>query len=113
MSERKIYLHTDTLNTKFPPAFVASKDKKNIQIKWCRALYNGKLVGDIRVHADFVQRDTYLDHFICFTNVGESQKYISKYNYIGTKSDFNIWFTDMKGNPVEVDAFELTLLLTF
>ena len=113
LSNHKIYLHTSDLNTKFPHVFVASKNPRTIQVKWCRALYNGKLVGDIMVHADFAQRDTYLDHFICFTNTGDSQKYIAKYEYLGTTPDFNVWFTDIAGNSIDVDGFVLSLLLTF
>ena len=112
-SDRKIYLHTSDLNTKFPHVFVASRNPRTIQVKWCRALYNGKLVGDIMVYAGFVQRDYYLDHFLCFTNTGDSQKYIAKYNYTGTTPDFNVWFTDIAGNSIDVDCFPLSLLLTF
>ena len=97
-SDRKIYLHTSDLNTKFLNVFVASRNPRTIQVKRCRALYNGKLVGDIMVHADFVQRDYYLDHFICLTNAEDSQKYIAKYNFVGTTPDFNVWFTDIAGN---------------
>lgn len=109
----KTYLHTNTLKTKFPIDFRQSRNEKFIQVKWCKALYNGKLVGDIMVHADFIQRDGYLDNFICFTNTGESQKYIAKYNYIGTNPEFNIWFTDMQGNYINVDSFVLSLLLIY
>ena len=112
-SDRKIYLHNSALNTKFPHAFVASRNSRTTQVKWCRVLYIGKLVGDIMVHADFVQRDYYLDHFICFTNTGDSQKYIAKYSYTWTTPDFNVWFTDIAGNSIDVDCFVLSLLLTF
>ena len=112
-SDHKIYLHTCDLNTRFPHVFVASRNPRTIQVKWCRALYNGKLVGDIMAHADFVQRDYYLDHFICFTNTVDSQKYIAKYNYTGTTPDFNVWFTDIAENSIDVDCFVLSLLLTF
>lgn len=113
MDYYKTYLHTQQLTTKFPLDFIQSKKNKYIQVKWCKALYNGKLVGDVMVHADFVQRDGYLDNFICFTNTGESQKYIAKYNYVGTKPEFNIWFTDMTGNKINVDSFVLSLLLIY
>ena len=109
----KTYLHTNTLETKFPIDFIQSRKEKYIEVKWCRALYNDKLVGDIMVHADFVQRDGYLDNFICFTNTGESQKYIAKYNFIGTNQTFKVWFTDMKENKIDVDAFVLSLLLIY
>ena len=109
----KTYFHTNTLTSRFPIDFLQSKNDKYIEIKWCRALYNSKLVGDVMVHASFVQRDGYLDNFICFTNTGDSQKYISKYQYIGTKPEFTVWFTDMKGNKIDVDAFVLSLLLIY
>ena len=109
----KTYFHTNTEVSKFPIDFLGSKNDKIIQVKWCRALYNGKLVGDILVHADFVQRDPYLDHFICFTNTSDSQKYIAKYNYVGTKPEFRVWFTDMSGNNINVDSFVLSLLLCY
>ena len=109
----KTYFHTNTEVSRFPIDFLGSKNEKIIQVKWCRALYNGKLVGDILVHADFVQRDPYLDHFICFTNTSDSQKYIAKYNYVGTKPEFRVWFTDMSGNNINVDSFVLSLLLCY
>ena len=65
------------------------------------------------VHADFVQRDYYLDHFICFTNTGDSQKYIAKYKFTGTTPEFSVLFTDIAGNSIDVDCFVLSLLLTF
>ena len=54
MTEYKTYLHTRSNTTKFPIDFVQSKREKQIQVKWRKALYNGKLVGDVMEHADFV-----------------------------------------------------------
>lgn len=109
----KTYFHINEMESKFPIDFAQSKKDKYIQVKWCKAIYEGELVGDIMVHASFVQRDGYLDNFICFTNTGESQKYIAKYQYVGTNQNFKIWFTDMKGNNVNVDSFVLSLLLIY
>ena len=109
----KTYFHTNQMVSKFPIDFAQSKHDKYIQVKWCKAIYEGELVGDIMVHASFVQRDGYLDNFICFTNTGESQKYVAKYSYVGTNQQFYIWFTDMQGNPVNVDSFVLSLLLIY
>ena len=69
----KTYFHVNKIESKFPIDFAQSKNDKYIQVKWCKAIYEGELVGDIMVHASFVQRDGYLDNFICFTNTGESQ----------------------------------------
>ena len=80
----KTYLHTNTFTTRFPIDFLQSKNEKIIQVKNCS-----------------------------FTNTGDSQKYIAKYNYIGTHPDFNVWFTDMNGNIINVDSFVLSLLLIY
>ena len=109
----KTYFHVNETESKFPIDFAQSKNDKYIQVKWCKAIYEGELVGDIMVHASFIQRDGYLDNFVCFTNTGESQKYIAKYQYVGTNQNFKIWFTDMAGNKVDVDRFVLSLLLIY
>ena len=111
--EYKTYLHTSSYTRKFPIDFVQSKRNKQIQVKWCKALYNRKLVGAIMVYADFVQCDRYLDNFICFTNTGEAKKYIAKDNFVGTNPQFTVWFTDMAGNDINVDSFVLSMPLIY
>ena len=114
---RKTYLRTNTLRTSFPSDFLVSENKKYIVVRYCKATFwNGEqdyLVGNICVHADFVQRDAYLDHFICFANEYPG-KYVAKLEYLGNfPQEFNIWFSDMSGNQVTPSAFLLDLLLIY
>ena len=104
----KTYLWTNTYNTPFPPEFVSSK---NI-IEQCKAIYNDTLIGDVIMHADFIERDHYCDYSACFVNE-EPNKDTAKYEYVGYKNNFNIWFTDMDLNRVQVDKFMLRLLLIY
>ena len=64
----KTYFLTDKLENDFPPDFLNSRNKKYIQFRWCRATFNGKLVGDISIHSDFICRDRYMDSLICYIN---------------------------------------------
>ena len=64
----KTYLWTNTYNTPFPPEFVSSKNKRYIIIEQCKAIYNDTLIGDVIMHADFIERDHYCDYSACFVN---------------------------------------------
>ena len=107
----KTYLWTNTYNTPFPPEFISSKNHRYIIIEQCKAIYNDTLIGDVILHADFIERDHYYDYSACFVNE-EPNKDTAKYEYLGYKHSFNILFTDMDLNNVEVDKFMLRLLLT-
>jgi hypothetical protein len=61
---------------------------------------NQYLVGDIQVHADFIERNHDLDYFACFTNT-QLTKY-KKWEVLSPRQTFKIWFTDMEGNPFPV-----------
>ena len=108
----KTYLWTNETKTAFPSAFLASKNKRYIIVEQCKAVINDELVGDVIMHADFIERDAYLDHSCCFVNE-QPNKDTAKYEYKGYRKGFNLWFTDMKGNKVDVDAFILRLLLVY
>ena len=108
----KTYLWTNTYQTAFPPEFVGSKNHRYIIVEQCKALYSDKLIGDIVMHADFIERDHFLDYACCFVNE-QPNKDTAKYEYVGNKKQFNIWFTDMKMNPIKVDSFALRLLLVY
>ena len=108
----KTYLWTNTLHTSFPPEFVASKNHRFIIIEQCKATYHNTLIGDVILHADFIERDHYMDYAACFVNE-EPNKDTAKYEYVGYKQSFNVWFTDMALNKVEVDNFVLRLLLIY
>ena len=53
-----------------------------------------------------------MDYAACFVNE-EPNKDTAKYEYVGYKQSFNVWFTDMALNKVEVDNFVLRLLLIY
>lgn len=108
----KTYLWVNQLENEFPPDFMASKNKRFIVVEQCKALYNDKLIGDIILHADFIERDHYLDYACCFVNE-QPNRDTAKYEYKGYKKNFKLWFTDMSLNPVDVDSFCLRLLLIY
>jgi hypothetical protein len=112
MSITKTYYWTNTLNSEFPPEFIASKNRKYIIVEQCKATYNDSLVGDVLLHADFIQRDHYLDYACCFINEIPN-KDTAKYEYTGYQKNFRVWFTDIKNNEINVDAFVLRLLLIY
>ena len=108
----KTYYWTNQLDNEFPPDFMASKNKRFIVVEQCKALYSGKLIGDIVLHADFIERDHYLDYACCFVNE-QPNRDTAKYEYKGYRKNFKLWFTDMKMNTINVDSFMLRLLLIY
>ena len=108
----KTYFWTNTLENEFPPDFMASSNPKYIVVEQCKALYSGKLIGDIVLHADFIERDHYLDYACCFVNE-QPNRDTAKYEYKGYRKNFKLWFTDMQQNPIDVDCFMLRLLLIY
>ena len=97
---------------KLPPEFVASRNPKYIVIEECKAIFKSQLVGDVLLHADFILRDKYLDSACCFVNE-EANKDTAKYEYNSSKSEFQLWFTDLHGNLVEMDGFVFRSLLIY
>lgn len=108
----KTYFWTNEVNNKFPPEFIASRNKKEIVVEQCKATYKGTPVLNVIMHADFIMRDGYMDRACCFVNE-EANRKTAKYEYLSYKQDFKLWFTDFKLNPVEVDEFALRLLLVY
>ena len=53
---------------KWPHELVFSKNPKFIHVMHCRCLFSNAMIGDVMLHALFVERDNYFDSFICFTN---------------------------------------------
>ncbi len=108
----KTYLWTNTYKSTFPPEFIASKNRRYIVVEQCKAIINEQLVGDVIMHADFIERDAYLDHSCCFVNE-QPNKDTAKYEYTGYKQHFNIWFTDMMQQIIKPETFTLRLLLIY
>ena len=110
----KTYFATDKLENEFPPEFVSAIGKKYIVVRLCWATVDGYLVGDLMLHADWIKRDYYLDHFVNIVNVINGGTQPDKYEYPEcAPRTFKIWFTDLHGNVVVPDAFVLKLLLSY
>ena len=110
--ETAVSENSDHYTFNFPPEFIASRNAKHIVIEECKATFKSQLVGDVIMHADFIHRDHYLDHACCF--VYEDRRDLAKYEYdSSTKQTFRIWFTDLHGDIVEIDAFVVRALLIY
>ena len=102
-----------TFTFTFPPEFIASRNPKWIVIEECKATFKNQLVGDVVLHADFIHRDHYLDYSCCFVNE-EANKDTAKYEYDNTTdARFKLWFTDLHGELVDMDAFVFRALLIY
>lgn len=108
----KTYFWVNELQNTFPPEFVASKNKKFIVVEECKATLKDVLVGDVILHADFIKRDHYMDYACCFVNE-EANRETAKYEYMSYVPNFKLWFSDLKGNKVDIEAFALRLLLIY
>ena len=104
--------NSTTFTFTFPPEFVASRNSKWIVIEECKAIFKNQLVGDVILHADFIHRDHYLDYACCFVNE-EANKDTAKYEYDSNISTFKLWFTDLHGETVDMDAFVFRSLLIY
>lgn len=108
----KTYFWTNTKQNTLPAEFVGSKNRKWIVVEECKATLNDTLIGDVIMHADFIQRDHYLNYSCCFVNE-EANRDTAKYEIINYQPTFKVWFTDLEQNPVEPQAFTLRLLLIY
>jgi hypothetical protein len=113
----KTYFVTNQQLTKLPIEFISSKNPKYIVVQNCRCVYANDtgyeyLTADIQVHADFIERDQYLDSFVCFTNTIMT-KY-KKWEVKNPRQNMKVWFTDMEGNLMNnIKSFVLELLLIY
>ena len=110
----KTYLWTNSFITPFPQDFLANKNKKFIVVEQCKATYKQALVGDVIMHASFIQRDHYMDYACCFINE-EPNRDTAKYEVLSFQPSFKVWFTDLAGNNVndDINNFALRLLLIY
>ena len=99
--QTKTYFWTDRLDNRLPP-----------EVQGCKATLKDKLVGDVILHADFIPRDHYLDYACCFVNE-DAKRDVAKYEITNNRADFNLWFTDLKNQKVDIEAFALRLLLVY
>lgn len=107
----KTYFYTSSYKNKFPNEFIQSKNPRYIKVLGCKVEYKNYLVGDVKVHGSFIERDHYDDYFCTMANAEyENHK---TYDYLTHRQDFNIWFTNLKNEVIEPDAFLLELLLIY
>ena len=109
----KTYFYTSQKDNRFPPEFIQSKNPRIIKVISCKLNYLGFLVGDVKVHASFIERDHFDDYFCTMAN--STNNYVKKYDYTSLKQDFEIWFTDMEGVKIDPEkiSFILELLLIY
>ena len=110
-TQTKRYFVTSETGNKFPPEFINSRNRKYIVVRNCKVLFEKAIVDDVELHADFVKVDHHKNHFVNFVNDLKFDP--CKYEYFGQYPYFTIWFTDMKGNLIEPEAFTLRLLLIY
>ncbi len=107
----KSYFYTSSLETKLPHEFVYSENPKYIIVIHCRAIYADSMVGDIKMHASFIERNRYDNGFCIFTNTILT-KY-KKYEIKRRDPSFTLNFTDMNGQSIDPQSFTLELLLVY
>ena len=108
----KTYYITRDYENELPQEFCNSLNKKYISFQYCRTTCNNYLDGETEVHCSFIQRDNYCDSLIWYDNLSPPDDN-RKYEYIGTKRKFTIWFTDAVGNKIIPDNFTLFLKLEY
>ena len=113
----KTYFITNTYETNFPVEFTNATGRKWIVVRYCCATIgeDAFMPYDLCLHADFIVRDQYLDHFVDVVNVIDSGSKPSKYEYPENgKKSFKVWFTDINNNPINLPVdFVLKLLLIY
>ena len=113
----KTYFCTNSLESTFPPEFIAAKGKKYIVVRYCVATIgeDAYMPYDLCLHADFICRDNYLDSFVDVVNVIDNGSKPSKYEYPENgKKTFKVWFTDIQNNKINLPIdFVLKLLLIY
>ena len=108
----KTYFITKKYNNILPSEFTNSLNKRYISFQYCRATCNGYLDGETEMHASFIQRDEYEDSLVWYANLTPPDDN-RKYEFVGTKREFRIWFTDAEGNEIKPDNFTVFLKLEY
>ncbi len=108
----KTYFITKDYNNNLPSEFTSSLNKRYISFQYCRATCKGYLDGETEIHCSFIQRDEYCDSLVWYANVVPPDDN-RKYEFVGTKRQFKVWFTDTNGNIIEPDNFTLFLKLEY
>lgn len=98
----------------FPIEFYAAKGDKWVELRYCYALFDKYLMSDIVLHSDLIKRDNYLDSSISVINVLNNGAKPDKYLIPpGSSKHFSVWFTDLKGQNMKPDCFQIKMLLIY
>lgn len=101
----------DSLNYRFPSEFIQSRNPRSIKVLGCKVVYKDYLVGDVKVHISFIERDHYDDYFCTIANsLFDNPK---TYEYRSQRQDFDVWFTNLKNEQIKPDSFILEMLLIY
>ena len=85
-----IYLATNTKTTSLPSQFLNAKGDKYIIVRSC----NANTTEQVYICSDFITRDTYLDHFVCFVN--EPFLINKQYKFNSTTRGFSVRFKNIE-----------------
>ena len=106
---------------RFPEEFINSTRPRSIEVHHCKVAHplnqnhQNIAANDIILHADFIKRDTYLDHSVMVCN--ETRTKYKKYAYTSPDQYFKIWFTSftVPGFTFQYNAihFFLELMLIY
>ena len=102
-----IFLATNIEETTLPSQFLNAKGDKYIIVRSCKVDTN----EEVYMYSDFITRDTYLDHFMCFVNEPFLVNKQSKFN--SAARSFKVWFKNIKGESTSVSNFVLELELQY
>lgn len=103
-----------TYENEFPPEFVNAIGEKYIEVRYCYATFDKYLVADAVLHSDFIKRDNYLDSTVSIINVLNNGAKPDKYLYPeGASKKFKIWFSNLKGEIIIPDSFQMKMLLIY
>ena len=97
-----------------PSEFADARGEKFIEVRYCYATFDNYLVADAVLHTDLIKRDAYLDSSVSVINVLNNGAKPDKYLYPeGSSRKFKVWFTNLNGDQIIPDAFQMKMLLIF
>ena len=97
-----------------PPEFADARGEKFIEVRYCYATFDNYLVADAVLHTDLIKRDAYLDSSVSVINVLNNGAKPDKYLYPeGASRKFKVWFTNLNGEKIVPDAFQMKMLLIY
>ena len=104
-----IFLAANTKETTLLSQFLNAKGDKYIIVRSCKADTTESL--PVYICSDFITRDTYLDHFVCFVN--EPFLIDKKYRFNSAAREFKVWFKNIQGESVAITDFVLEMGLVY